>query len=238
MRFSVPMRRLPFDSEMDGMATRYALTLLDEVTSTQDEARSRYRGTPLLVVAGRQKAGRGRSGRRWENAPRAVAASLAFTPDWPRPTWPRLSLAAGLAARDVFGFDLKWPNDLVVGGRKTGGLLAESGEDLVVVGLGVNLWWPEAPSGFGAVCSDDPGAEASAEYAGRWADALLSRADRGPDGWGIEEYRVACLTIGLRVTWKPNGAGRVVTVDDEGRLLVEAHAGLIALTSGEVREVR
>src|SRR5680860_1087300 len=118
MRSSVPMRRLPFDSEVGGMATRYALITLDEATSTQDEARTRYRGGPLLVVTGHQTAGRGRSGRRWENAPRAMAASCAFAPDWPRAAWPRLSLVAGLAARDVFDFDLKWPNDLIADGRK------------------------------------------------------------------------------------------------------------------------
>lgn len=221
------------------MATRYALTTLNEVTSTQDEARSRHRGKPLLVVAGRQRAGRGRSGRRWENAPRAVAASLAFTPDWPRLTWPRLSLTAGLAARDVSGFDLKWPNDLMVGGRKTGGLLAESGEDLVVVGLGINLWWPDAPSDFGALYGDDPGPETGVELAGRWADALLSRVDRGPDDWGIEEYRVACTTIGRHIRWEPGGEGVAVDVADDGRLVVETSGGRrIELASGEVREIR
>jgi len=220
------------------MATRYALITLDEATSTQDEARTRYRGGPLLVVTGHQTAGRGRSGRRWENAPRAMAASCAFAPDWPRAAWPRLSLVAGLAARDVFDFDLKWPNDLIADGRKTGGLLAESGDELVVVGLGLNLWWPQAPADFGALYADDPGPEASADHAGRWADAMLSRVDRGPEGWGIEEYRKGCRTIGKQVSWKPDGTGRAVAVDDEGRLLVATERGLVALASGEVREIR
>ncbi len=220
------------------MATRYALVALNETSSTQDEARSRFAGAPLLVVADRQTAGRGRSGRRWESAPRAVAASLAFMPQWPLAAWPRLSLVAGLAARDAFGFDLKWPNDLVVADRKVGGLLSESDEAVAIVGLGVNLWWPQAPAGYGAMYRDDPGPSAAAEHARRWADALFARVERGAEDWGIDDYRAACSTIGKQVTWKPEGSGRVVAVDDEGRLLVATESGLVALVSGEVSEVR
>jgi len=125
-----------------------------------------------------------------------------------------------------------------LGGRKIGGLLAESSADLLVVGLGLNLWWPDAPIGTGALYGEDPGPDAVGIHADRWAEALLARVDRGPDRWGIEEYRTACSTIGRHVSWKPDGSGQAVAVDDDGRLLVRTDGGLVALASGEVREVR
>ena len=115
----------------------------------------RYAGRPLLVVAARQTAGRGRRGRAWEEAARALAATLAFRPAWPEEAWPRLTLAAGLAACRALGeaVRLEWPNDLVAGGVKVGGLLTEAAEGVVAVGLGVNLYWPEPTvAGAGALC--------------------------------------------------------------------------------------
>jgi BirA family biotin operon repressor/biotin-[acetyl-CoA-carboxylase] ligase len=220
------------------MATRYVMITLEETTSTQDEAGSRFRGDPVLVVASRQRAGRGRRGRRWRNAPRALAASLAWSPAWPHDTWPRIALVAGLASLDLFGGELKWPNDLVIANRKVGGILSEASDGVVVVGLGVNLWWPDPPDGFGAVYETDPGTAEAADLAGRWADLLLGRLDEGPDGWGVEEYRAACSTIGSQVEWVPDGSGRAVGIDERGRLLVDTGGVLVALSSGDVSEVR
>jgi BirA family biotin operon repressor/biotin-[acetyl-CoA-carboxylase] ligase len=229
------MRRLTFDFGIDRMATHYDIVSLEAVTSTQDEARSRP--PPVLVVAGRQTAGRGRSGRTWLNSPRALAASFAFTPSWPAEDWPRITLVAGLAARDILACGLKWPNDLLIDGRKAGGILTESDGTVVVVGLGVNLWWPDPPEGFGAVHDTDPGPDVAADVASRWVDSLLRRLEDGPDTWGVDEYRSACTTIGRAVAWSPNGSGRAVGVDARGRLLVETGSSLVALSSGEVRQV-
>jgi BirA family biotin operon repressor/biotin-[acetyl-CoA-carboxylase] ligase len=223
------------------MATPYALIVLEDIESTQDEAMARAQRSPVLVVAGRQSAGRGRLGRRWETAPRAIAASLAVRPSgWDTTEFARLSLVAALAGRTALGDEVgcKWPNDLVRAGAKVAGLLLETSGDLVVIGLGVNLWWPDPPNGAGGMFPSDPGPEMAVDLARRWCDDLLARIERGPDRWGHEEYRRACRTIGREIRWQPDGAGAAIDVDEEGRLVVQTGAGEIRLSSGEVWEIR
>jgi BirA family biotin operon repressor/biotin-[acetyl-CoA-carboxylase] ligase len=214
---------------------------LEDIQSTQDEAFARAQQAPVLVVAARQSAGRGRLGRRWQTAPRAVAASLAVRPaGWSPGQFPRLSLVAALAGRVALGEDIacKWPNDLVRADTKMAGLLLEAAGDLVVIGLGVNLWWPDAPIGFGSLFEIDPGRDAGVDLAVRWCDDLLARIARGPERWGREEYRNACPTIGRDIRWRPEGTGVVRDIDEQGRLVVETATGDLRLSSGEVWEVR
>jgi len=193
------------------------------------------------VVAACQTAGRGRRGRAWEAAPRAVAATLAFRPDWPEPAWPRLALAAGLAARIALGpqVRLEWPNDLVLAGGKVGGLLTETAAGVVAVGLGVNLWWPRPTvAGAAGLCAADPGPETGRRLAEAWAQDLLGRVAAGPERWGADEYASCCATLGRDVTWEPGGRGRAVAVGTDGGLVVETAAGRRVLHAGEVHTVR
>ncbi|MBP7616206.1 MAG: biotin--[acetyl-CoA-carboxylase] ligase [Steroidobacteraceae bacterium] len=108
-------------------------------------------GQAAVMLAEHQTAGRGRRGRQWV-APLGGALCLSIA--WSFAGLPRdlaaLSLVAGVcalrafAAGDVRGLALKWPNDLLAGGRKLGGILIEmraesSGPSLVVIGIGVNV---------------------------------------------------------------------------------------------------
>lgn len=222
------------------MATPYVSIALGTVGSTQDEARRRFERSPLLVTADHQTGGRGRSGRTWEPAARAVAASLAFRPGWRESAWPVLPLVAGLAAREAAGDEvrLKWPNDLVVAGRKVGGVLSEAAEGVVVIGLGLNLWWPDPIPGAAALLSVDPGPDAPLWISEQWADALLIRTGRSPEMWGRGEYVEACDTLGREIVWEPGGSGRVVGVAPDGGLIVETAEGVVTLHAGEVREIR
>ncbi len=227
------------------MSSPYDTIRLPRAGSTQDEARARYEGTPLLVVADRQTGGRGRSGRPWWSADRALFASLAFAPGWPEAELPRLSLTAALAARAALPADvaLKWPNDLLDGnGAKVGGVLAEADGSLVTVGLGVNLWWPQPPEGAAGLLASDPGPEAASTVAAEWAAGLLVRAARDAADWGRAEYRAACATLGQQVTWRErdneSGHGVAVDVAADGRLVVQTRHGIRTLVSGEVRSVR
>lgn len=89
---------------------------------------------PLWVMADRQTAGRGRSGRQWQSLPGNLMASLALPLGCPQQTAAELSLVAGCAVVDavrgacpgIAGLRLKWPNDVLVGGAKLGGILIES----------------------------------------------------------------------------------------------------------------
>lgn len=223
------------------MATEYVAHHLDRVASTQDEARARFSGVPCLVTAAEQRAGRGRSGAEWMNAPRAVAASLALRSDWPPTHIPLLTLVAGLAARSMLAdrLRLKWPNDVVTpSGDKVAGLLAERTGDLVMLGLGANLFWPDAPPGVTAVATTDPGPEAPQVLAMRWAESVLAAVQAGPENWGRAEYRAHSATIGTDITWDGGGPGRAIDIDEEGGLVVETAGGMLTLRSGRVRSVR
>src|SRR5262249_30390351 len=120
---------------------------VDAVPSTQDVARQLPIGT--VVVAEHQTAGRGRLGRRWEAPPgRALPAS------WVMPVRDLAPLAAGVAAASACGESvrLKWPNDLLIDGRKLGGILVDRTAEKCIVGTGINLHW--APPGAAKLLAD------------------------------------------------------------------------------------
>jgi len=123
-----------------------------------DEAR-RGAAEGLVVMADHQSAGRGRLGRRWE-APRAanLLVSVLLRPQLPIDARHLASAVVALAAADAcvalggVAVDVKWPNDLLVGGRKLAGVLAEADvgagdRSPIVVGIGINVAWPPPPSG-------------------------------------------------------------------------------------------
>lgn len=126
---------------------------LAEVTSTNDEAkRLAAKGAPegTVVIAERQTAGRGRRGRAWASVPGNLFLSIVLRPRIPPaaapPLAPAIGLAVALAIEDVapMASELKWPNDVRVGGRKVAGVLTESmvaGTTLsaVVAGIGLNV---------------------------------------------------------------------------------------------------
>ena len=116
--------------------------------STNDRARDLVRGEsplPALVVTDRQSAGRGRRGRRWmSDTPLGLWCTVAR--DWPGGDLGPLSLRVGLAAaRGIesavrgLRIEVKWPNDLLVSGRKLGGILCEHAGGAVLVGIGINV---------------------------------------------------------------------------------------------------
>ena len=221
------------------MATSPIAVHLGTTSSTQDDARRLFGGDPVLVTAARQTAGRGRSGARWVDSDRSLAASVAFRSSWPEPAWSRIPLVAGLAAVDVLGeVALKWPNDVVRSGSKLAGILSEAADGVVVVGMGVNLWWKRPLAGAGSLWEEDRGIGAAREIGEAWATRLLERVAPGPDAWGRDEYQSRCAVIGEEITWEPNGCGVATGVDEFGRLIVAVDGEVVALESGEVRTVR
>jgi biotin-(acetyl-CoA carboxylase) ligase len=112
----------------------------------------------------------------------------------------------------------------------------ERRDSALVVGFGLNLWWPQAPEGMGALYGQDPGPERHAEIGGLWA-AELMRLIEG-EGWPREEYRRLCSTLARKVSWEPDGLGRAVDVAEDGALLVEVDGEIRSVYSGEVRHLR
>jgi BirA family biotin operon repressor/biotin-[acetyl-CoA-carboxylase] ligase len=95
-----------------------------------------------VAATDHQTAGRGRLGRAWEDAPgTALLASVLLRPTVPMPLWPELSLVAGRAVAEAVGADarVQLPNDVLIGGKKVAGILAEATTGRVVLGIGVNV---------------------------------------------------------------------------------------------------
>lgn len=218
------------------MATPYFQLRFETVASTQDLARKHLGDLPVLVIAQEQTAGRGREGTRWLNADRALAASLAVVvaDDDRRP----FSLMAGVAAtRAAEGSVLKWPNDVMADDRKVGGILVERSGEVVVIGLGLNLWWAHPVEGASAVHEQDPGEERHAEIGALWGAELMRLLDA--PGWPREEYLEYCATLGREITWEPQGSGKAVDISADGGLVVESpHGETRTLYSGAVRHLR
>lgn len=131
------------------------LVVLDEVGSTNDEVMARAReGAPhgLAVRARRQTAGRGRRDHAWSSPAGGLYLSVLLRPRVPERLLSGLSVACGVGAARALraagaeAVRLKWPNDLVCGARKLGGILVETSRSadgpLAVCGLGVNLRTP------------------------------------------------------------------------------------------------
>ncbi|MDP3745998.1 MAG: biotin--[acetyl-CoA-carboxylase] ligase [Phenylobacterium sp.] len=126
----------------------------DELDSTNAEARRRAEageGGPVWITALVQTAGRGRRGRSWQTVSGNLAATLLLTTDKPAGEAAQISFVAALAAADLAetclgagAAQLKWPNDVLVHGRKAVGILVESGVRAdgalwLAVGIGINL---------------------------------------------------------------------------------------------------
>lgn len=224
------------------LATPYDIVQLTETASTQDEASERLRetGIPTLVVADRQVAGRGRQGREWVQPDRALFSSLAFENAWPmdRKTLIPLMTAEAVAdsVEDVIGVpvSLKWPNDVLIGNAKVGGILVESSDDAVIVGCGLNLWWHDDPfEGATALFDHDPGRHVAVDLANGWVHGLLAHIENGPDGWNPDRYLERSITVGAFVQWG-DGEGKATGIGPDGSLVVDTMAGEIAIHAGEV----
>jgi len=212
---------------------------LRATSSTNDRARRlAAAGAPhgTLVTAGEQTAGRGRQGRTWSAPPgRALLFSLLL-----RGYDPLLPLRAGLAVADVAGgaARVKWPNDVLVDGRKLAGILVETRpqDGWAVLGIGVNVAvdlaeLPPELRDRAATLGRPPAAlEAT-------LDELLDRlAERlaEPPGACLEALRARDALRGRPVRWS-GGTGTGAGIDDHGALLVQLPDGTVrTLDAGEV----
>lgn len=241
-------------------AGRWRIEVVEESGSTNADVAARFLAGEeegLVVVAEHQSAGRGRLGREWVSTPRSslIVSFLLVPAEVPAQRWPWLPLLTGVAAaeavRRVTGaeVDLKWPNDVLAGGRKLGGILLErverGGVPAAVVGIGVNcaqsaeeLPVPEATSL--SMVTGGP-VDRSALL-----DALVEELARHYDAWRAGQdlrprYLELCSTPGreVRVT-VPDGevVGRAVDVDLTGRLVVGTKTGEVHLGAGDVVHVR
>lgn len=191
-----------------------------------------------VLAARHQSAGRGRLDRTWDAPPGAnlLASLLLREPDLaggPHAAVQRLSLAAVAAAERVAGVRaaLKWPNDLLVGGAKLAGILAQGGDGFVVVGIGLNVRW--APAGAARLGEEVEPLDVLA--------AMLHAYDELPADLTVA-YRSRLATLGQRVRVELPGArfveGVATDVRDDGRLVVDAAGVEHTIDTGDVVHLR
>ena len=242
-----------------GLFTRIVgrrLLYYPELSSTMDEAAKLGEGDAeegAVVVAEVQNAGRGRQGRGWVSQPGNLLVSVLF-----RPTieaLPFISIIGGIAAaravRKVTGLDpkIKWPNDLLIGGRKAAGILAESaivGDSVwyAVLGVGMNVSLnteeAEELSSFATSFNAAAGQEVPREDLLRQflmdLDALY--LDLGQGKSPIEEWQGLLSNTGQRLeaTWGNDTlTGVAEGIDELGNLLLRQDDGSrLTLTAGDV----
>lgn len=207
----------------------------------------------LVLIADHQTAGKGRLDRRWETpAGENLLVSVLFrrVPAVPHALTHAAALAIATACERVAGVvpDLKWPNDLLLGGRKLSGILSTAGPmhgdpphpTFVVVGVGLNIGW--SPEGA-ANLSAQAGRPVSRENV---VVEMLSELDRllalePHQLHDLYRERLATLNREVRVEL-PNATfveGRAIDVDPDGRLLVlDACAVTHRLDVGDIVHLR
>ena len=189
-----------------------------------------------LVTAAEQSAGRGRQGRTWTApAGRALLMSLVVR-DPPR----LLPLVAAVAVAETVGAEaqIKWPNDVLLGGRKIAGILVEGRpqEGWAVLGIGLNV--ALRPEDFPDELRDRAtGMGLEPRDVERVLAELLAHLDTRlaqPAGEMLDAWRARDVLYGREISWNV-GSGTAEGVDDAGRLLVRTESGDTAvLDAGEV----
>ena len=235
----------------------------EEIGSTQERARELARAGArhgTLVISKVQKGGRGRLGRVWGSPQGGLWMSLVLRPDLPARFAPRVTQAAAVGvAKALWGFGvearIKWPNDLLVDGRKICGILAESSAgkapagrpDFVVLGVGLNANLDPADL-------DVSGREVATvrSVLGHDTDLVgLLRAILSNLGFELgriqsfaailDDWRALNCTLGNFVRLERFGKileGRAADLTSEGALLLETPGGTVEVFEGEVEHLR
>ncbi len=233
--------------------SHYEHTLTSTNLVLKDMARQ---GAPhgSLCLCEKQTAGRGRMDRTWSSPEgQGVWLSVLLRPDMPAENAPVITfccaLAMAKAVRQATGLDaqVKWPNDLVLGGKKLCGILLEMGFDAqgyyVVAGTGLNIRHAAYPPELAHQATSieehgdvpDRGAIVAA-YLGALEDALDAVERDGFSGIA-EEFRQSCITLGSQVNvigTEEAFTGVAEDIDETGALLVRTEGGLRRVLAGDV----
>ncbi len=219
--------------------------------STNSEAKRRSDMPEGTVFAAEvQTAGRGRLGRSWLSPPGGgIWMSVLLKPELTPPEVVPVTLAAGLAAAESLEGDIKWPNDVVINGKKVCGILTEMSAEMervnyAVVGIGVNVNTPDFPPELCDKATSVAIETGVSKNRRKLAEEILERFElyykkltKGGFAAIREEYRRRCITIGREVAVIEHGSTTRAfgaDIDESGALVIEDEHGRRALNSGEV----
>lgn len=220
--------------------------------STNDEARAwAERGAPhgAVVTSDRQTRGRGQRGRVWHSEVKNLYYSVVLRPTWTMAEAPPLTLAVGVALCEAARwFDsratLKWPNDVLIDGKKIAGILTEgraegAGFSHIVVGVGCNLGEQAFPDELAAIATWLD-ADRSAFTATLCAalEARYEQLARGERAAILADWQARSSIFGRQTTVStPSGpiVGTPEALDDDGALCLRTAGGVVRIVSGELQ---
>lgn len=235
----------------DFLGCEAEIHLYDTIDSTNNEAKRRSttdRGVHLYASM-HQSAGRGRRGHSFYS-PKGTGLYMTLS----LPIGERLSsvqkitCAAGVAVCEAIAAlsdlhpQIKWVNDILVGGKKVAGILTELISDsdnrpsAVIVGIGLNLHTADFPAEFAERAGNLGDIEVNA-LCGTIASNLINLCENLDDHSVIEAYKALNLCIGQFVRYTDNGAtytAKAVDINADGSLVVEKDGIRIPLNSGEI----
>jgi BirA family biotin operon repressor/biotin-[acetyl-CoA-carboxylase] ligase len=240
------------------MRSAVDVSTLDACESTNAVLLARARAAelarPAVLRARLQTAGRGRHGRAWRMEP---GVSLAFSIAWPVRAVPEaLSLALGAALADALEppastaprIGLKWPNDLLLDGRrKLAGILVEAVPGIAVAGIGLNvrpLAVPDASQGVASLSELQAAATPDSVFDTLWprlVEALARFEAHGFAAGFAQRFAARDVLAGSRVRATVAGGrieGLADGVDGDGALRLRTPAGTARVTTGEVVSLR
>lgn len=261
-----PLDRLEIDTALVGTIFRGKLHHFTSIDSTNtyalDEAR---KGAPhgSFYVSDEQTAGRGRSDHRWQsNAGQGLYLSVLLRPEIATAELIWLPLLTGLAThraiQEVTGLtaDLRWPNDLLIGERKTGGILVEAHSELgrataAVIGIGINLHQREFPEGLATPATSLDIASGRETSRSQLLIEILRAVAEEVSIFDSPDSAAALAAIPSRIeaisTWVRGKAvevhgpqpctGMTEGLDTQGFLRVRTRQGLVTVTTGGIRAV-
>jgi BirA family biotin operon repressor/biotin-[acetyl-CoA-carboxylase] ligase len=237
----------------------YALKSFDVIDSTNEEAKrlaAAGESGPIWISAARQTAGRGRRGRSWQSPTGNLAATLMLRPGKPAGTCAQLSFVTAIATRDALAIFapsselcVKWPNDVLAGGRKIAGILLESASQgdasppWLAIGIGMNLATHPEDTEFPATSlaalgalpppPDDALLHLAANFA-KWYEVWRA------EGFGTirDAWLARAAGLGGRIRARlahEEASGVFEGIDENGALLLRAAGGRVrAIPAAEV----
>ncbi|MFO1243025.1 MAG: biotin--[acetyl-CoA-carboxylase] ligase [Rickettsiales bacterium] len=238
----------------------YHLLSYDEVDSTNEEAKRLALGggaEGAVLWAKKQTAGRGRMGRSWVSEEGNLFVSILLKPTTKEANWPQLSFVTALAVHDAIlpmletdpDLTLKWPNDILLKGKKVGGILLEmfadeSRQNWLTVGIGINIEDYPRDVMYPATCLKANGIEiVSAKIVlSRFLSCFMERYDRWiAEGFSSmqKEWQQHAYNLGKKISIAtPRGeiSGVFTGIDVTGHLLLDQKGVILPVMAGDVTE--
>lgn len=252
-----PLPRCSNDLDMAQLPSGVTVDFYEELDSTSAQARRRapHMGTreKSWIIARRQSAGYGRRARSWQSGDGEFTATLSFCSSAPLQKLGELSFVAALAVHDALINDvssevlqLKWPNDVLIGGAKVAGLLLEhlevSSRARILIGIGINIEHSPRDTPYPATCLAAHAKTLPSPH------ALLARIDAA--FWPIVAAWEKTGFGGVRREWLARAAGvgepiRAVlpsesvdgvfeTIDENGALVLRSGSRTRIISAGDV----